>query len=119
MNAVFAVLHDANADAQLITGRAAKRSDKFVEEVTKEAAAGAFTSLTGRKAAALTRQVPNDGQKASKAEDYGPFLDFLAELSVCSISRPAHHIRHGSCKEKWLLKFHRFVLFTSSDFTRN
>ena len=94
MNAVFAALHNANADAHLITGRAAKRSDKFVEEVTK-AAASAFTGLTGRKAAALTRQVPNEGQKASKAEDYGPFLDFLADLyRVLNIkASPAYQAR--------------------------
>ncbi len=76
---VFRVLHQADVDAGEITAKGVKPSDEFAAEVTR-AAADAFTSLTGRKAAALTKQVPDDGTGGSKAQDYGPFLDFLNDL---------------------------------------
>src|ERR1700688_1638615 len=79
MNEVFRVLRQADVDSGELTAKGVKPSDKFAAEVTR-AAADAFTSLTGRKAAALTKQVPNDGTEGSKAQDYGPFLDFLNDL---------------------------------------
>jgi hypothetical protein len=81
MNDLFRVLHQADVNAGEITAKGVKPSDKFAAEVTR-AAAVAFTSLTGRKATVLTKQVPDDGPEGSTAKDYGPFLDFLNDLYV-------------------------------------
>jgi len=94
MNQVFRVLYQADVNAGELTAKGKKPSDKFTMEVTR-AAADAFTRLTERKAAALTRQVSIAGPSGSKAQDYGPFLDFLKELyAVLNISAsPAYQAR--------------------------
>jgi hypothetical protein len=79
MAEVFRVLHQADDNSGELTAKGVKPSDEFAAMIT-QAAADAFTSLTGRKAAVIVKHVA--GKSDVIAVSGGPFLDFLGALFV-------------------------------------
>jgi hypothetical protein len=75
---IVEVVYRAADDAGALTGRGKKPSDQYAAKVA-QAAAQAFTKVTGRKAALIVKPVPA-GFSGNTAKSGGPFLDFLINL---------------------------------------